>query len=101
MYTKILKYGDIKENSATTRTIDGVEIAVFKVGGKIYALKNNCPHQHFSLLHEGEIFNGTVTCPMHGWTFDLATGLSTTGQGKATTYQVQVKGSDILVDIEA
>src|SRR5882724_5657129 len=100
MFTKLLAYSEIPEKSAKGLTLGDAEIAVFKVEGRIHALKNVCPHQHFSLLHEGEICDGAVTCPMHGWTFDLATGESRTGQGKATVYPVQIKGNDILIDVE-
>ena len=99
MLKTTLTYSEISEKTARNVLVDGVQVAVFKVQGKIYALKNVCPHQHFSLLHEGEICDGAVTCPMHGWTFDLATGESRTGQGKATAYPVQVRNNDIFVDI--
>ena len=99
MLKKLLTYSEIRNNSAKAISVDGNDIAIFNVEGKIYALKNVCPHQHFSLLHEGEICDGAVTCPMHGWTFDLATGASRTGQGKATTYPVRIKGNDILVEL--
>jgi nitrite reductase/ring-hydroxylating ferredoxin subunit len=30
-----------------------------------------CPHQRIPVLYDGHINNGVVTCPMHGWEFDL------------------------------
>jgi nitrite reductase/ring-hydroxylating ferredoxin subunit len=38
-----------------------------------------------------------VTCPRHGWTFNLRTGLSTTGEGRIATHPVTVRGDDVLV----
>jgi 3-phenylpropionate/trans-cinnamate dioxygenase ferredoxin subunit len=101
MFTKLLTYSELREKTAKSVTVGEVDIAVFKIEGKIFAMKNICPHQHFAHLHEGEISDGAVSCPMHGWTFDLATGMSRTGQGKAKTYPVQINGNDILIDIEA
>jgi len=49
------------------------EIALFKVKGEIYALENTCPHMG-GPLGEGECAGGVVTCPWHGWAFDVKTG---------------------------
>lgn len=71
--------------------IDGRSIGVFNVDGKYYALRNSCPHQGAALC-SGTVL-GTVTspgpgeyhydaerkllsCPWHGWEFDMVTGQS-------------------------
>jgi nitrite reductase/ring-hydroxylating ferredoxin subunit/uncharacterized membrane protein len=53
--------------------IAGVPIMVIRQGGKIHALANRCNHRGGS-LHEGEIGEGTVTCPWHGSVFKLDNG---------------------------
>lgn len=79
-------------------TVGTVDIALFSVDGVYHAVQNDCPHQHFSALHDG-ILNGTeITCPMHGWTFDLASGNATIGGGKLRRYAVKVVGNDILIE---
>jgi 3-phenylpropionate/trans-cinnamate dioxygenase ferredoxin subunit len=67
------------------------EIGVFNVGGEFYALRNRCPHQGGPLCAgalwgsvtsslPGEFEYGerhdVLTCPWHGWEFDVATGQS-------------------------
>lgn len=53
--------------------IQGVPIAVFRVGAEIFALHDLCTHQT-ALLSEGFVEDGCVECPLHqGW-FDLRTG---------------------------
>jgi nitrite reductase/ring-hydroxylating ferredoxin subunit len=71
--------------------IDGRSIGVFNVGGRYYALRNQCPHSgarlcdgvltglvtssepgEYTYLRAGEI----LRCPWHGWEFDIATGRS-------------------------
>ncbi len=49
------------------------EIALFKVNGEIFALDNLCPHMGGPLA-EGELDGTCLTCPWHGWTFDVKTG---------------------------
>ncbi|MCB0965369.1 MAG: aromatic ring-hydroxylating dioxygenase subunit alpha [Ilumatobacter sp.] len=42
--------------------------------GTVYALHDRCPHRGVPLSLGKEEFPGTVTCPYHAWTFDLASG---------------------------
>ncbi len=51
----------------------GHRIAVFRLGGEVYAIGDRCSHAEASLA-EGEVFDGAVECPRHGSEFDLVTG---------------------------
>lgn len=77
---------------------DDIEIALFQVDGEIYAINNICPHQKFPVLYEGEMEDCTVTCPMHGWKFDIRSGQCLEG-GNALlkTYEVRVEDGQILI----
>ena len=48
-------------------------VALFSVGGELFALDGVCPHQG-GPLGEGELIGCVVTCPWHGWQFDVRTG---------------------------
>jgi nitrite reductase (NADH) small subunit len=48
-------------------------VALFNVEGSFYALDGICPHQG-GPLGEGELTGCIVTCPWHGWQFDVGTG---------------------------
>jgi nitrite reductase (NADH) small subunit len=48
-------------------------VALFNVEGTIYALDGVCPHQG-GPLGKGHIVGRIVTCPWHGWQFDVSTG---------------------------
>jgi UDP-MurNAc hydroxylase len=39
-----------------------------------YRLQRRCPHLKADLTRFGKIENGILTCTMHGWQFELATG---------------------------
>ena len=75
-------------------------IALFNVSGKFYALDNTCPHRG-GPLGEGELDGCILTCPWHGWQFDVTTGESTSGT-QATTYKVSVnqKTKEIKVFVD-
>jgi nitrite reductase (NADH) small subunit len=48
-------------------------VALFNVSGEFFALDGVCPHQG-GPLSEGELSGCVVTCPWHGWQFDVRTG---------------------------
>lgn len=48
-------------------------VALFNVDGTIYALDGVCPHQG-GPLGKGCLAGRIVTCPWHGWQFDVSTG---------------------------
>ncbi|HTP13147.1 MAG TPA: Rieske 2Fe-2S domain-containing protein, partial [Bacteroidota bacterium] len=70
---------------------------VVRVQGDIFAFENSCPHQHFSLLHQGTLDRCTITCPMHGWTFEMRTGVSTNGNGRLTKAAVRVENGTVWI----
>ncbi|MCI0536142.1 MAG: Rieske 2Fe-2S domain-containing protein, partial [Verrucomicrobiales bacterium] len=65
---------EVPESRGLTVRIGERELALFNVAGEIYALDGRCPHRGGS-LGEGTVENGTVFCPLHGWQFDVKTGV--------------------------
>lgn len=61
------------QGSLIVQGFDGREIALFNVEDKIYALENACPHMG-GPLGEGCLDKTVITCPWHGWSFDVRTG---------------------------
>jgi nitrite reductase/ring-hydroxylating ferredoxin subunit len=54
--------------------IAGRRIVVMRDGGQAYALDDRCPHRGVPLSLGSQEFPGTLSCPYHGWTFDLGSG---------------------------
>jgi nitrite reductase/ring-hydroxylating ferredoxin subunit len=48
-------------------------IVLVRDGESVSALQNVCPHEH-CYLHTGEVEDGAIVCPGHGWRFDARTG---------------------------
>jgi len=88
---------EVKEGRGKRIVVDGEEIALFKIDGKVYAVSNMCPHQKFQMLHEGMFENGIVTCPMHGWAYDVRTGISTNASGRLKTFETEMKNGKVFV----
>jgi nitrite reductase/ring-hydroxylating ferredoxin subunit len=53
--------------------VSGRRIAVFRVGERVFAVDDFCPHRGFP-LHDGPVDGTTVRCRTHGSCFDLETG---------------------------
>lgn len=76
-------------------------VAVFRTGAdEVYALDNACPHKQGPLA-EGIVHGTSVTCPLHNWVFDLATGEAQgADEGRVATYPARVEGGRILMDVD-
>lgn len=96
---RTLKVGELAPGESRTVEVNGQDIALFNVSGSFYALDNVCPHRG-GPLGEGFLEGNVVTCPWHGWKFDLNTGCSPVNPKVGVNrYQVRVEGEDILVEI--
>ena len=72
-------------------------IALFNTNGEFFAINYICPHMG-GPLGEGKLNGYIVSCPWHGWTFDVRTGLPDHPGGHAVSaYDVKVEGSEIFV----
>lgn len=75
----------------------GKPMALFNVDGEHYAINYICPHMG-GPIGEGRLDGPVVTCPWHGWTFDVRTGKPDHPGGHSiSAYETQVEGEDILV----
>ncbi|HEU4401002.1 MAG TPA: Rieske (2Fe-2S) protein [Candidatus Polarisedimenticolia bacterium] len=75
-------------------------VAIFNMGGAFYALDNTCPHQG-GPLGEGYLEEtGVISCPWHGWTFDLKTGISPIDPDVSVRrYPIRIEAGEIIVEI--
>jgi nitrite reductase/ring-hydroxylating ferredoxin subunit len=78
------------------------QIAVFDLGGELRAVDNVCLHVG-NPLDDGFVSGGCLTCPWHGWRYDLRTGelLTLFGRRKGLrTYPVRVDGDTVYLDVD-
>ena len=50
--------------------IEGLQIMLFNLDGVLVAIENSCPHAGAS-LHAAKLQGRWLSCPSHGWRFDL------------------------------
>ena len=80
--------------------LDGLELAVFKRGGRLFALQNACPHEGVALA-DGELDGDYVICPGHSFRFNLRTGACANAPDlRARTYRVLLEDGALKLDQE-
>src|SRR5690349_14039514 len=70
---KLVAVADCPPGSSREIVIGEQVIALFNVDGQFFALDGVCPHQG-GPLGDGELAGCIVSCPWHGWQFDVTTG---------------------------
>ena len=76
--------------------LNGIDIALFNIGGTVFAIKNRCPHRSGPLIRGFTDDAGGIKCPMHGWRFDLRNG-SSERPAQATVYPVKVEDNTLYL----
>lgn len=76
---------------------DGKPLAVANVDGQFYVVDATCPHAG-GPLGDGSLDGCVLTCPWHGWSYDLATGRSLVDASVTlTSYPVEVVNGVVVL----
>ncbi len=94
---KVAELSALQEKSRLAVKASGKEIALFLVDGQVLATAGRCPHAQ-GFLHNGTVCEGKVSCPWHGWNWNLTTGeCDESEELLLERYPVHVEGNDIYV----
>ena len=97
---RVGSFDDIGRGELTRVEAAGVSICLSRIDDHVFAIGDTCTHE-FASLSEGELYEGSVQCPMHSSLFDLKTGLVTglPAVEPVPTYPVVVENGSIFVDV--
>lgn len=98
-FVRAAKTADVPPGSIHEFQLNGKAVAVANVAGQFYAINGVCMHRG-GPLGDGPLEGKVVTCPWHGWQYDVTTGKI--GQNPSVgveTYPTEVRGDEIFVDI--
>ena len=97
-FVKACALADVPDEGALGLEIGGLPVAVVRTGGELFALSDVCSHEEVP-LSEGEIYDHTVECWLHGSCFDLRTGQPTglPATEPVPVYPVKIEGDDVYV----
>ncbi|KAI0542879.1 hypothetical protein GGR58DRAFT_840 [Xylaria digitata] len=75
------------------------QVLIFQYKGKFHVVDNRCPHSAFPLSKGtpydiedfGVVLSAGITCPKHGWSFDLFTGRADRSNYMLRRWEVQLR----------
>lgn len=98
-FVKVAKDKDVEEGRGLIVWAGPLKVALFRCGGLVYAIRNQCPHMGGD-LGEGLLTGDVVRCPWHGWKFSVKTGkMPETDVVAVRTFEVKIEGEDVYVGI--
>jgi 3-phenylpropionate/trans-cinnamate dioxygenase ferredoxin subunit len=97
-FIKVCPVAEIPAEGVIAVKVEDVTVAVARSGDRVYAVSDLCSHAEVS-LSEGEVYDGTIECWLHGSCFDLRTGEPTNPPATRPigTYQVQIRDGDVYI----
>ncbi len=99
-FQKVATLDEVKPGRPIEVEINGEQVALCNLDGTIHAISGVCPHAG-GPLGQGDLNDNVLTCPLHGWQFDVASGRCLRIPAmKIKTYEVRMQGNDILVSDE-
>lgn len=102
IWTRVCALGDILPGTGVCALVQGEQVAVFHVAGRVFALGNRDPLTGANVLSRGLTGNQgktlKITSPLLKHAFDLETGLCLDHPAVAVpTYPVRVEGGDVWI----
>jgi nitrite reductase (NADH) small subunit len=92
---------DIPKLGSRVLETDTIKIAVFRTStDQVFAVRDACPHKQ-GPLSQGIVAGNTVTCPLHNWKIDLASGeVLGPDEGCVNTFPAKVENGRVLLSMQ-
>ena len=98
-WTLVGRVEDIPLLEGRSVAIGGRRIAVFRLPDGLAAIDAACPHAGGPLA-DGIVADRCVTCPLHGWRFDLDSGEATNADARVRTYEVVERAGELWLRVD-
>ena len=100
-WLSVCAFEDVPDGGGIAVVADVGRIAVFRVGGEVYAMDNACSHRRLP-LHDGSLGDDLIRCRTHGSCFDLHTGAVVRGPATrpVRAYATRVEAGMVEIEIE-
>jgi len=96
-FLPVAEASGIPPGTSKVVVVAGHLIALFNVDGRFYALSNTCLHRG-GPVGEGTLDDTVVTCPLHGWQYDVTTGANVENPfARLKQYPVKVEDGRVYV----
>ena len=96
-WIEIASLEECPPGTSIERVIDGSVVALANVAGRLHAIDGLCPHQG-GPLGTGALCGSILTCPWHGWQFDVENGRHQLSPSvRQTVHEVDVRDGTVFV----
>ncbi len=97
-FVKVARAGELPGGEKMLVELEDERILLVNIGGKYYAVGEECPHA-LAMLSMGQLYGEEIVCPVHGSGFNVKSGevLSPPAREDLACYPVRVEGDDILI----
>ncbi len=96
-FVSVGRVSDFTPGAGKMVDVSGRHVAIFRLGDDFYAIDNLCLHRGGPLC-EGHIDNGVVTCPWHGWSYEIKTGTMVQDPKIGVSrHEVRIDGDEVSV----
>ena len=101
LFTRACALSDLPAEGVIGVEVGGEPVAVARVAGEVFAVRDVCSHAEVP-LSEGDVYDHTVECWLHGSCFDLRTGQPTGPPATVPVpvYPVKIEGDDVYVAVK-
>lgn len=90
---------ELREGQRLLATVAGRSLVVFRLADSLVAIPAECPHNGGPIC-DGDLAGSVVSCPWHGYNFDLLTGLCEDDEELSLErFEVRITGDDIWVKL--
>ena len=76
-----------------------LQIAVFRIDDKVFAIDNRCPHEGYPLAVGTVSSNCILTCNWHNWKFRLEDGACVVGGDNVRSYATRLENGAVWIDV--
>lgn len=99
-FVRACALADIPDEGALGVEIGDEPVVLARTGGEVFALRDVCSHAEVA-LSEGDVYDHTIECWLHGSCFDLRTGKPTNPPATVPvpTYRVRIEGDEVFVSL--
>ena len=99
-WIEIAALEDIPQLGARVVKTDTMDVALFRTKlDEVFAIKDECPHKQ-GPLSQGIVHGSSVTCPLHNWKIDLASGEALgPDEGCTNTFSTKVEGGKVFLSL--
>lgn len=100
-FVPVARLTEIPGNRGLCVRVGSIDVGLYLVGERVYAMEDTCPHAGFP-LSRGDLEGCVITCQAHGWPFDVRTGFDPENADgfPIPCFAVSVEDGMVHIDLE-